>query len=140
MFGDARLVPTRAGERARLELALAGQLRTLLEPLRPPDGSVAVDVELGGRGPARVVVVAAGSWPADLRERLDQLVSGVVPEADIALVLAPSKQGRPVEGGGAPWPLALALLGLGVSLGVFVERAAARGGLSLGRLRPAGRR
>lgn len=138
LFGDATRLPTRAGERARLELALAGELAATLDELGL--GQTHVEVRLAAADePGAVVVLATEPSPttraalerdASLDQTIRALATAVVPElapADVRVVLRP----RPAElDASAPapeprapiWALVLAALGLGVSVGVSVER------------------
>lgn len=139
MYGDARLVPSRAGEQARRELALAGQVAALVDARVGQPGVAVVDVQLGEARP-RVTVSLPMHDEAPgidvLPDDVDRLVSSVLPGAALTLVAAqPEPEPEPVGDGrgGVPWPLVLALLGFGVSAGVFLERGIAQGVLRLRR-------
>ncbi|MFO0633416.1 MAG: hypothetical protein U0168_11240 [Nannocystaceae bacterium] len=125
LFGDPTLVPTRQGERARLELAQAGEItRALLATGRV--ASVHVDVERS-EGAARVLV--AGAW-APSHEPDEAGIAAIVhavagDDAAIALALAPARATATADG--PPLlPLLLAALGLGASGGVLLDRIARR--------------
>jgi hypothetical protein len=126
LYADASLVPTRAGERARRELALAGELRAALELLDL--GPVHVDVELHER--PRVIVVARfapGDDPGELEAAITELAVALVPELEAAGVhpwlRARAEARAPSPSRRAPtWALVVACLGLGLSLGVTGER------------------
>jgi len=135
IYGDARLVPTRTGERARRELALAGQVARLVDARVHRPGATEVDVQLDGAPRVTVSLRLDASEPpsAALREDVDRLVHGVVPDAELTLATHAAGSNAPPEPRGVPWPLVLALLGFGLSAGVFAERAAARGVLRLNR-------
>jgi hypothetical protein len=126
LFGDPGLVPTREGERARRELALAGQIRRALVDLSDVE-SASVDVELASP-PTRVLVALAASTTEDerlarLEHYANEAASAVVGEpAEVTVLIDASPAPEPVGGGAPPLPLALALLGLGVSGGIAVER------------------
>lgn len=130
LYGDAGLVPTREGERVRRELALAGELRHALEQLGLT--SVHVDIEL--RDPAGVIVVGRASPDAEPRQLEAAIVDFarvLVPDASAVEVqlLAPtlaSESPAPAPADGRQWTIALACLGLGLSLGVSFERLLAR--------------
>ncbi|PRQ02895.1 hypothetical protein ENSA5_19850 [Enhygromyxa salina] len=130
LYGDARLVPTREGERVRRELALAGEIGAALELLEL--GPAHVDVELG-RATNSVVVVARAPADVDqdaLEATVVELSAAIVPELEpdaIHVWLRPrasveAPKPRPAR----PWALVFACLGLGLSLGVTIERARAR--------------
>jgi hypothetical protein len=129
LYGDAGLVPTREGERVRRELALAGELHEALEQLGLT--GVHVDVELNE--PPGVLVIARADHEADaasLESTITSFARVIVPDATTVHV-----ELRRLEGDGEhpappdrerPWTIALACLGLGLSLGVTVERLLAR--------------
>lgn len=132
LYGDAGLVPTREGERVRHELALAGELRAAL--LQLGLSAVHVDVELND--PPGVIVIAQldPEADADALEALEATITGfarvIVPDA--TTVHVELRRGEPdgerpaPPDGGRAWAIALACLGLGLSLGVTVERLLAR--------------
>lgn len=132
LYGDASLLPTRAGERARRELALAGELAAALELLemRPAQ----IDVRLDA-GPSVVVIATSADPEADAstqREAIVELSRALVPDldaADVHLWLRPAPETpapAPERPDAPPWALALACLGLGLSLGVTLERLRVR--------------
>jgi type III secretory pathway lipoprotein EscJ len=134
LFGDASLVPTREGERVRRELALAGELTTALELLEL--GPVHVDLELQADHPSAVVVaqLPAGADVEQLEADVFELTAAVVPALEASQIhvwLRPSAEpSAPTREGGRSrfrsWALTFACLGLGLSLGVTLERARAR--------------
>ncbi|MBK8264311.1 MAG: hypothetical protein IPK80_23595 [Nannocystis sp.] len=123
LYGDPALLPTRRGELAREELALAGEIERLLadDPTLAP---IRAHVALPPEG-APVVVIAAAADPAD-RPRLAAIARAVVPHPQLRVVLHPLPAAAPP----APppplpvhlWPLALALLALGASAGITLDR------------------
>lgn len=130
LYGDAALVPTREGERARRELALSGQIVAALNVL-PAIEEVAADVELGGDPSPRVVVVVRTTGAHDpdrlqpLKSQVDAIARAIVGAAEIHVQVAAPEPTPPPAPDRTP-VLALALLGLGVSVGVAIERVRAR--------------
>ena len=126
VFGSASLVPTREGERARRELATAGELEQALDRLGL--GPAHVDVEL--RDPTAVIVIARGSERDEAT--VIELTRALIPELEpanlhvwwqptIAETPAPAQDREPRS-----WALMLACLGLGVSVGIVAERLRSR--------------
>jgi hypothetical protein len=128
LYGDAGLVPTREGERVRRELALAGELQQVVLQL----GLAAVHVDVELNDPPGVIVIARADPEADaesLEATITRFAHVIVPDATTVHVELRLEQGseRPAQpDGGPPWAIALACLGLGLSLGVTVERLLAR--------------
>ncbi|HVH99570.1 MAG TPA: hypothetical protein VM869_12705 [Enhygromyxa sp.] len=132
VFGSASLVPTREGERARRELAIAGELEQALAQLEL--GPAHVDVEL--REPATVIVIARVQDDQDTQSlaraeaTVAQLAHAMVPELDPAnlhLWLQPGhEQPAAPEPSSRTWLLMLACLGLGLSFGIAGERLRSR--------------
>ena len=129
MFGSASLVPTREGERARRELAIAGELEQALAQLGL--GPAHVDVEL--REPVTVIVIARhrDDRSASEAERAAiTLARAMVPElepANLHVWLQPAiAEPPPPEPASRTWLLMLACLGLGLSLGIGGERMRVR--------------
>lgn len=129
LFGDASLVPTRQGERARREVALAQEIEQALGVL-PSVTRARVDVELPER-PAdaspRVLAVVSGGAGADataLAARARTIAHAVMgPSAAVEVVAEPS----PAPAAAPPavplrWPLLLGVLGLGFFGGMLLER------------------
>lgn len=118
LFGDAGLVPTREGERIRRELALADEVERLLARADVPASVTVSLVE-----PASAVVVAQAGELATIQA----VASAALPELEdsrIHVTIAPTKgaprDDEPGERGSIP---ALILtLGLGLALGVALER------------------
>ena len=120
LFADASLVPTREGERARRELALAEELERLLAR-----SEVAASVTVSLVEPASAVVVAQTGEPASV-EAIARAALPSIAEERVHVVIAelgsmpmPANPSKPGLRG-----LALALsVALGLSLGVALERA-----------------
>jgi len=135
LYADASLLPTRAGERARRELALAGQLSAALEHLALTP--LQIDVRLGQ--PPSVVVIASRAHSPDaspseiVAEDIRELCLATIPDLDPAGV---HLWLRPAPADSAPrelprprsplWALVFACIGFGLSLGVSLERLRGR--------------
>ncbi len=128
LFGDPSLVPTREGEQARREIALAQEIERALAVL-PSVVEARVDVELpprATRGRPRVLAVVRGAVDADessLPARVLTVAHAVVgPEAAVEVMVerSPAPDRRPEEP--LPWALGLGVLGLGFFAGVLLER------------------
>ena len=135
-YGDPTLLPTREGERVRMEVALAREIEQAIV-LLPEVTRARVDVEQPRRhhdGPTRVLAVVETTTSADsLRSTIDAIARTIAgPDATIELVLAssPSEPSPPPS-----WPLLLGILGLGLSLGISIERGRALYGSWSRRLR-----
>ena len=125
IYGDAVLVPTRAGEAARDELAAAGEIAAAIRAARWIE-DVHVDVE----GTRRVVIagrVAADADEPTLRDDVTAVVDAVLGEDDArALVIAVGRipdepmHERPML------PLVLVAIGFGASAGIAIDRALRR--------------
>jgi hypothetical protein len=126
LFGDAGLVPTREGERIRRELALAGELRAVLRGLSGiADAYVDVETEPApGRALIRVDLRADAPAPAAVEDQVRLAAAAVLPGAQATVLAGPA----PAAPGGAAPPvlLGIALLGLGLSAGVALERVRAQ--------------
>src|SRR5690606_16371911 len=126
LYGDSALVPTRRGEHARAELALSGELEALL---RVVPGIVSVRAEVG-LDPAMdleraLVLVRHARPPSDedpLRTEVEAIVESVLPRGPrtVRLYAAAADPHDPHER--PPWAVAMVFLGLGLSLGIAVER------------------
>lgn len=133
LYGDAALLPTRAGERARNEVALAEEVRAAVEALHAVERArvtVAAD-SAGAPRSAAVVVRARGNADLDAlaasATRISRAALGVPELAVEVEVSAPSPDEASAEGPEDPAPpllLLLGVLGLGVSLGLTFDRAA----------------
>lgn len=125
LFGDPGLVPTREGERARAELASAGEIEAALDLLDEVE-RVRVDVEHRGGGPPAVLVAmraADDDVDADELERAaTRAVEVILGEGDIEVLVSRPKT-SPVPSAQRPLSLIAAVfMGLGLSLGITLER------------------
>ena len=127
LYGDPGLVPSRAGERARNDLALTADLERGLAST-PGVDAVRVVVRTEDHRP-RIVIGLDRTPEADAvaveRAALDR-VELLVPEAEILLESQPppTPARTPAR---LSFALALALLGLGSSMGILLERLRQRG-------------
>lgn len=129
LFGDPSLVPTREGERARREVALAQEIERALAVLPAVLGARA-NVELpspGIAGPPRVLAVVLAAPDADapaVTAQARAIAHAVVgPAAVLEVVVEPSPAVAASPTPRTPWPLLLGMLGLGLCIGTLVERA-----------------
>lgn len=121
LFGDPTLVPTRDGEAARRELAMAGEVAAALRATGWLD-HVHVDVELADD---RTRVLVAGrrtaTAPSDLEQRLHAAVTTVCSErAELTTTIGDGPPPSPARA--LDLPLGLALLGLGGSVALSLDR------------------
>jgi len=132
LFGDPSLVPTRAGERARVEIALA---RTIEEHLAEDPEISAVRAHVAsadgkGEGPAQIVISLQGPRGGALEqeERAREVALAILGDREAKVTIdrieaprgaqePPSAQVRPLS-----VILALALLALGASAAISVDR------------------
>lgn len=127
LFGDASLVPTREGERARREVALAQEIELALTVL-PSVARARVDVELPDRtatADPRVLAVvqdAAGADGNALPAHVRAIAHAVVGPAAAVEVVVEQSPAPPPPPEPLRWPLVLAVLGLGFFGGMLVER------------------
>lgn len=128
-YGDPTLLPTREGERVRMEVALAREIEQALDVL-PGVLHSRVDVELprpGAREPERVLAVAEVSAETDVsaaRAATESIVRAVVgPAASAEVVIATAADDEPPSEPRPSMMLLLAILGLGLSGGIAIERA-----------------
>lgn len=126
LYGDPALVPTRAGERAREELALAGSVAAAVRA-RAGAGALAVEVRLpAGEDPGAVVVAGEVALAAEDAARIAEGVVGPWSAGRVQVELGPGGA-RVDEPPARPgWALALALIGLGAAAGVALDRGIAR--------------
>lgn len=125
LYGDPALVPTRAGERARQELALAAAVATAVAA-GADGGAPVVEVRLpAGSDGGAVVVAGEVALAAEEVVRIAEAVVGAWSVGRVAVFVRSPRAGAlaAAEGPAGPdWPLALALVGFGVSAGIAVER------------------
>ena len=133
LFGDAALLPTRAGERARNEVALAEEIRVALEALHAVERArVTVATNHGGapRSAAVVVRARANTDTDALTASATRISRAALGSAELAVevqVSAPGVDEPPEDApkGAAPHALLLfGVLGLGISIGLTFDRAA----------------
>jgi len=139
LYGDPALVPTRAGERARQELALAAAVTAavaaradvgaLVVEVRLPAGAdggavvVAGEVALAGEEVTRIAEAVVGSWSFGRvavfvrSPRAGALAADGPLAADGSLAADGPRGPR-----GGDWRLVVALVGFGASAGIAVER------------------
>ena len=126
LYGDPALVPTRAGERAREELALAGSVAAAVRA-RADVGALAVEVRLpAGADPGAVVIAGAVALPVDDVARIAEGVVGPWSAGRVQVELGPAPTLADEPPARLGWALALALLGLGGAAGVALDRGIAR--------------
>jgi hypothetical protein len=126
LFGDPVLVPTRAGEAARDELAAAGEIAAAITAAEWID-DVHVDVE----DRTRVVIagrIATATDDAVLRADLRRVVDAVLgPDEARTLVLALGRTpDHPEPRDRGLVPLLFAAMGFGASAGIAIDRALRR--------------
>lgn len=132
LFGDPTLVPTREGERARLELAAAGEIAAAITAIDAVQ-ELHVDVEIEDDGAQ--VIVAGRRTRAD--DDLDATVAAIADavlaaHGPVQLTLALAEFSTTAAAPDQPHDvtpprsrtaaLALAAMGLGASLAVFLDR------------------
>jgi len=132
LYGDPALVPTRAGERAREELARAASVAAAVRA-RAGAGALAVEVRLpAGEDPGAVVVTGEVALAAEDVARIAEGVVGPWSAGRVQVELGPAVElgsgaarvdDPPARSG---WALALALIGLGAAGGVALDRGIAR--------------
>lgn len=115
LYADPTLVPSRAGERARAELATSGEVERVVGA--HPDVESVVASQNG-----ETLVVVAVVDPSVTPAELDALVKPLVPQGTSVSVQTHAKKAPPNTRRGLPMVLAIALVGLGLSAGVWLER------------------
>ena len=129
LYGDPGLMPTREGEQARAELAVAGEIAEALRASSPLD-DVRVDVELDGV--PRVLVAGrtpAGTPEDELRTRILQVVDAVMGPGTgerTTIAIEPVAVPPSSEPTRSWWAVLVAVLGLGISTGILFERSRKR--------------
>lgn len=126
LYGDAALVPTREGERARRELARAGEIERAVA-LLPEIRRVRVDVEMTDANDVRAVLIVIEAEPqtdpAVVRGDVQRVVTTVLDPSQATateVIVHAAESDEPDRE--LSWPLLLTMLALGVSLGVSYER------------------
>ncbi len=128
LFGDPTLVPTRAGERARAELAAEADVRAVLAALtESADWTVAVRWPTGD-DPGAVVIAGPAVVASDQVARIAEAVLGPWSRGQVVVETFASSPtpAEPTDAPALPWLLAVALVGLGASAGIVHERVRRR--------------
>jgi hypothetical protein len=126
LYGDPSLVPTRAGERAREELALAGSVAAAVRA-RAGAGALAVEVRLPAEAdPGAVVITGEVALAAEAVGRIAEGVVGPWSAGRVQVELGPGPTLADEPPPRVGWALALALIGLGAAAGVALDRGLAR--------------
>ncbi|MFV8754030.1 hypothetical protein ACNOYE_26085 [Nannocystaceae bacterium ST9] len=121
LFADPSLVPTREGERARRELALADELERLLARAEIPASVTVSLIE-----PASAVVVARSDELEATRTIAHAALPAIAPERITISLAEPNERAPLNEQGARGLPIVLLALGLGLASGVALERARLR--------------
>lgn len=122
LYGDPALVPTRAGERAREELALAAAVAAAVGAHADGHAPV-VEVRLpAGTDGGAVVVAGALALAPDEVVRVAEAVVGPWSVGRVAVFVRAGAPARPAAPAGVDWRLAAALVGFGASAGIAVDR------------------
>ena len=124
LFGDPKLVPTREGERLRREIALAGEIEQALR-LAPEleDQRVVVQTDAGTTRIAVFLRISSSVSEAEVLERTDAVVTAIAgASTDRSITLAVSPHEEPAPSRRLDLALAVALLGLGASMGMTADR------------------
>lgn len=122
LYGDAGLIPTREGEAARRELAMSAELAKVIGA-SGWTSDVHVDVEIGD---ATTSVIVGGlrnrSAPEDVEQRIAAAARAIAGDsASVTLVLGEAVTSDPPRA--IDVPLLLAVLGLGASASLMIDRA-----------------
>ncbi|MDC0674153.1 hypothetical protein [Nannocystis radixulma] len=122
LFGDPALVPTRAGERARDELALADAVTAALRGLGAE--ALAVEVRLPDAGDPGGVVVTGQGPPGWNEAATASLVGELCGPWSAGVVRVAWRAAAPAgpPGRTGDLPLFCALVGLGAAAGVTIDR------------------
>lgn len=130
LYGDPGLVPTRAGERARAELALGHDLQEAVAALPQVHRATATIRLSEGEVAGAVLVVETAPQHAQESERASRAIAvQVLGDAGAAkLVVQSYERTTPAsaterETSDFRWPLLFAILGLGFSLGLLFDRS-----------------
>ncbi len=134
LYGDAALLPTRAGERARQEVALAEEIRVAVETLHAVERAhVTVATGPHGAASSAAVVIRARQHPdaEGLSTAATRIARAALGSQELQVevqVSAPDTADASAERPDAPQPPTAALLfgvlGLGISLGLTFDRTA----------------
>ena len=127
LYGDAALLPTRAGERARAEVALAGELRAAIETLHGVERARVTVVIADEVAHSAAVVVRAriATDVAEVRESTTRIArASLGANAELTVEVTSPQESTPAEKDPAPRRpfVLLAVLGLGFSLGLAFDR------------------
>jgi len=128
LYADPGLVPSRDGERARAELALTGELEAAIRVL-PGVLEVRATLSLTGSGTVERGLVLVrhreDAHPDLLRARVETIETAILPEGPVTLMLeatATTHDDPELPADGRALGLAIAFLGLGLSVGISAER------------------
>jgi hypothetical protein len=127
LYADPMLVPTREGERIRAEIALAGEIEQALR-MFPELQDVRVHVETS-TVPTRVAVFGAAPTElvTQLRAHTDEVARAVAGDDIVGVTtIAALDPEPPAREPRLHLVLALALWGLGASMGIAADRFACR--------------
>lgn len=127
MYGDPALIPTRSGERARAEVALAEEIRVALETLHEVESARVSVRTLDGETPHSAALVLRGhpgSSSLGLRARATRIAASILGSTRAELTVEVSvAQVEATQDDTPPRPLILvAVLGLGFFLGLTFDR------------------
>lgn len=126
LYGDPGLVPTRAGERAREELALASSIAAAVRA-RAEVVALAVEVRLPtAADPGAVVITGEVALAKEHVARLAEAVVGPWSVGQVQVELAPARAVASDPPARPRWALALALIGFGAAAGISIDRLLAR--------------
>lgn len=129
LYGDAALLPTRAGEHARAEVALAEEIRVALETLRAVE-KARVTVRARGDGTPSSAALVIRTREREGLEALEATARRIAKAAlgrdDVELAVELSPPDSDLTAEDTPRPVSLvvlfAVLGLGISLGLTFDR------------------
>ncbi len=128
LYGDAALLPTRAGERARAEIALAEEVRVAVETLHDVERARVTVTSKSGDTPASAALVVrtrSDSVKTEVRAATTRIARATLGrDTELTVEVTAPQADVPVEDTPSPRrPLVLfAVLGLGISLGLTFDR------------------
>lgn len=128
LYGDAALLPTRSGERARAEVARAEEVRVAVETLHDVERArVTVTSEIGDTPASAALVVRTRSESAntEVRAAATRIARAALGrDTELTVEVSAPQANVPLEDTPSPRrPLVLfAVLGLGISLGLTFDR------------------